>query len=117
MNDALTLAKHYFDLSNQRKLSEISKLFTPSSTYSSANTGMYLGADHIMQMQSEFFAGYETLGWVVNKVEEVKPGIVLFDFTFTGKTLDGNTVTRDGLEYVIVYNGKIQHIEVRNKID
>ena len=115
MNDAIKLAKHYFDLSNQGRLSDIRKLFTDSSTYSSVNTGLYLGADRIMQMQSAFFAGFESLSWTIHSVEEVKPGIVLFDFTFSGKTLDGETLSRDGLEYVVVHDGKIQHIEVKNK--
>ena len=115
MGNALQLAKHYFNLSNEGRLSDIRKLFTPSSTYSSENTGVYLGADQIMEMQTEFFASFETMGWDVHSVKEVKPGIVLFDFTFSGKTLDGEAVHRSGREYVIVYNGKIQHIEVRNK--
>jgi len=115
MTDTLQLAKHYFDLSNERKLGDIKKLFTPSSTYSSASTGVYLGADQIMDMQTKFFAGFETMDWYVHSVKEVKPGIVLFDFTFSGKTLDGEAVHRSGREYVIVYNGKIQHVEVHNK--
>ena len=115
MTDAIQLAKHYFDLSNEGKLTEIKELFTSSSTYSSANMDVYLGADQIMNMQTKFFAGFDTMGWYVNSVKEVKPGIVLFDFTFTGKTLDGESVQRSGREYVVVYNGKIQHIEVRNK--
>lgn len=115
MSDAIQLAKHYFDLSNEGKLADIKKLFTSSSTYSSANTGVYLGVDQIMKMQSDFFAGYETLGWNIHNVDELRPGVVVFDFTFSGKTLDGKTVSRPGLEYVIVYNGKLQHVEVRNK--
>jgi ketosteroid isomerase-like protein len=115
MSDALQLAKHYFDLSNEGKLADIKKLFTPSSTYSSANTGVYLGVEQIMAMQAEFFAGYEFLSWNVHNVEEVRPGVVLFDFTFSGKIRDGKTVSRRGVEYVVVHDGKIQHIEVRNK--
>jgi len=115
MTDSLQLAKHYFDLSNEGKLADIKKLFTPSSTYSSVNTDVYLGADQIMDMQTKFFSGFKTMCWDVHSVKEVKPGIVLFDFTFSGKTLDGEAVHRSGQEYVIVYNGKIQHIEVRNK--
>ncbi|MGY8848356.1 MAG: nuclear transport factor 2 family protein [Burkholderiales bacterium] len=115
MTDAIQLAKHYFDLSNKGKLTDIKELFTSSSTYSSANTDVYLGVDQIMGMQTKFFAGFKTMEWNVNSVKEVKPGIVLFDFTFTGKTLDGEAVQRSGREYVVVYNGKIQHIEVRNK--
>ena len=115
MTDAVQLAKHYFDLSNEGKLTEIKELFTSSSTYSSANMDVYLGADQIMNMQTKFFAGFDTMGWYVNSVKEVKLGIVLFDFTFTGKTLDGESIQRSGREYVVVSNGKIQHIEVRNK--
>ncbi|MGI9335246.1 MAG: nuclear transport factor 2 family protein [Gammaproteobacteria bacterium] len=115
MTDAVRLAHHYFDLSNQGKLADIEKLFTPSSTYSSANTGVYLGAEQIMEMQTKFFASFKTMGWVVHSFEEVKPGVVLFDFTFSGTTLDGETIHRPGREYVIVYNGKLQHVEVRNK--
>ena len=115
MTDAVQLAKHYFDLSNEGKLVDIKKLLMPSSTYSSANTGVYLGADQIMEMQTKFFASFETMGWDVHSVKELQPGIVLFDFSFSGKTLDGEAVHRSGREYVIVYNGKIQHIEVRNK--
>ena len=115
MSNAVQLAKHYFDLSNEGRLSEIKKLFTASTTYSSDNTGLYLGADQIMEMQKAFFADFETLSWTVRSVEEVKPGIVLFDFTFSGKTTAGDSVSRDGLEYVIVHQDKIQHIEVRSR--
>jgi hypothetical protein len=115
MSKALKLAQHYFDLSNQGKLEDIAKLFTESSTYSSVTTGLYFGVDSIMKMQSEFFSNYQSMAWHVNSVEEIKPGIVLFDFTFNGTTNEGEIITRDGLEYVIVYKEKIQHIEVRNK--
>ena len=115
MTNAVQLARHYFDLSNEGKLTDIKELFTSSSTYSSANTDVYLGADQIMDMQTKFFAGFGTMKWNVNSVKEIKPGIILFDFTFIGKTLDGEAIQRSGREYVVVYNGKIQHIEVRNK--
>jgi len=115
MKNTLKIAKYYFDLSNEGNLEKISELFTCSSTYSSANTGMYLGVDQIMKMQREFFSSFETMGWKVHSYEEVSPGIVLFDFTFSGKTLEGEEVHRDGLEYVIIFKEKIQHVEVRNK--
>ncbi|MFT5219112.1 MAG: hypothetical protein ACI87H_001249 [Gammaproteobacteria bacterium] len=114
MTEAVQLAKHYFDLSNAGNLAEIRKLFTPSSTYSSAHTGVYLGVDQIIQMQTDFFAGFETMTWKVHSVEEEKPGVVLFDFTFSGITLDGARVRRPGREYVIVFNDRIQHVEVRS---
>ena len=115
MTDAVQLAKHYFDLSNKGKLTDIKELFTPSSTYSSSNMDIYLGADQIMGMQTKFFAGFGKMKWNVNSVKEIKPGIIFFDFTFTGKTLDGEAIQRSGREYVVVYNSKIQHIGVRNK--
>lgn len=115
MSESIALAKHYFDLSNAGKLDEIETLFTPSSTYSSANAGVYLGVDQIMGMQRKFFASFKEMGWDVHSVEEVQSGVVLFDFTFSGVTNDGEKVHRPGLEYVITYNGKLQHVEVRNK--
>ena len=41
MSEAMEIAKHYFELSNQQKLDEIEALFTRSSIYSSENTGVY----------------------------------------------------------------------------
>lgn len=115
MSEAVKLAEHYFALSNAGKLDEIETLFTPSSTYSSANTGVFLGAEQIMGMQRTFFSSFKKVGWNVHSVEEVRPGVVLFDFTFSGVTNDDENINRPGLEYVIVYNGKLQHVEVRNK--
>ena len=115
MTAAKSLAKRYFELSNQRKLDDIKQLFTASSTYSSTNTGVYLGADNIMAMQSKFFAGFKTMHWEILCLDEVNPGVVYLDFIFTGQTTDGEAVERTGEEYVVVYNGKLQHVEVRNK--
>ena len=115
MSGAVKLAEHYFALSNAGKLDEIETLFTPSSTYSSANAGVFLGAEQIIGMQRTFFSSFKKMGWDVHNVEEVRPGVVLFDFTFSGVTNDDENINRPGLEYVIVYNDKLQHVEVRNK--
>lgn len=115
MTNALALAQRYFELSNTADLESIRSLFTASSTYSSANTGLYLGVDEIMAMQEAFFARFKSLGWTVHSSAEVKPAIALFDFTFAGKTHDGQTVTVSGLEYVVVYNDSIQHVEIHSK--
>ena len=40
---------------------------------------------------------------------------MLLDFTLTAKTLNAGTVLRPGLEHVVVLNGRLQHVEVRNK--
>lgn len=115
MTDALQLAERYFELSNARDLKTIRSLFTDCSTYSSGTTGLYLGADDIMNMQEGFFARFHSLEWIVHSSTEIKPAIVLFDFSFAGETLDGNTVNTTGLEYVVVCNNRIQHVEIRGK--
>ncbi len=115
MSEAINIAKHYFDLSNSKNLDEIRKLFTPSSTYSSENTGVYLGVDQIVDMQSNFFKTFSKLQWDIHDAEEVRPGVVKFDFTIHAEKENGEKVTRPGIEYVIVFQGKLQHVEVRNK--
>lgn len=112
---SLELAQHYFDFSNKSDFEEIAKLFTESTTYSSQNTGVYLGRDSIIKMQEEFHGKFKSLGWIVNSVEEVKPGVVLFDYDFVGEMADGQKIETSGLEYVIVHDGRIQHVEIRNK--
>jgi hypothetical protein len=115
MTQALRIATLYFDLSNKSDFDGIGKLFTETTTYSSQTTGMYLGCDDILAMQRRFHAKFSSLEWTVNSVEEVKPGIVLLDYDFTGELPSGEKIKSSGLEYVIVYENKIQHIEIRNK--
>ncbi len=111
----LEIAKHYFDLSNKSDFTNIAKLFTDSTTYSSQNTGLYLGKDDIIAMQEAFHGKFTSLNWHVNSVTEVKPGIILFDYNFLAQLPTGEKIKTSGLEYVIVRGGKIQHIEIRNK--
>lgn len=115
MSEALDIAQKYFDLSNKSDFEEIEKLFIDSTTYSSETTGIFLGVEQIIEMQKPFHGKFSKLNWHVNSVEEVKPGIVLFDYTFTATTVEGDSLVADGLEYVIVLDGKIQHIEIRSK--
>lgn len=112
---ALDLAKEYFAHSNARDLDAIEKMLTNTTTYSSPNVGVFLGKAQIMEMKRGFYGSFTDMHWDVHSAEETKPGVVLFDFTFTGTKTDGEKVERSGLEYVIVHNGKLQHIEVRNK--
>lgn len=114
MSDALRLAQHYFDLSNRRDLSGIAALMTDGTTYSSDNTGLHLGAGPIIEMQRAFFDRFATLSWDIDRLEEVKPGIVRFEFRFRGCTIEGQTVDRRGIEHVVVQAGRLRHIEVRN---
>ncbi len=112
---AIEIAENYFDLSNQRNLEEIEMLLTENSTYSSPNTGVFVGVDQIMKMKHEFYGGFKKMQWLVNSVEELRPGVIEFDFIFSGTTLDDEEVTRPGTEYVIIKDEKLLHIEVRNK--
>lgn len=111
----LEIAKHYFDLSNRSDFAGIALLFTDSTTYSSQTTGLYLGKDNILEMQREFHGKFSSLHWQINSVKELKPGIVMFDYTFIAKLANGEKTESFGTEYVIVHDSKIQHIEIRNK--
>jgi ketosteroid isomerase-like protein len=59
------LTKHYFEVSNKSDFTEIEKLFTENATYSSQNTGLYLGIDDIVDMQRNFHRSFEKLEWKV----------------------------------------------------
>lgn len=111
----LELTRLYFDLSNESDLEEIENLFTERTTYSSETTGIYLGASKIIEMQKSFHGKFKKLNWQINDIKEIKPSIVVVDFTFTGELLTGKTVSSSGVETVVVYNGKIQHIEIKSK--
>ena len=115
MKTPLEVAKHYFDLSNQRDLDGIRKLLTETSTYSSPNTGVYLGVEQIMTMKETFYDSFTEMHWEVHELHEERPGVIKFDFTFSGTQTDGTEVERPGTEYVIVHNNKLLHIEVQNK--
>ena len=115
MSKALELAKYYFDLSNDRKLDEIENMFRHNSTYSSQNTGVHLGKERIMDMTRKFFDSHSSLYWDVHSVDEVQPGVIKFDFTLSATRSNGESYDRPGIEYVIIYDKYIQHVEVRNK--
>lgn len=110
----IDIANRYFELSNHSDFAEIEKLLNDSTTYSPQNTGIYLGKTSILNMQREFHGSFDKLAWTVNSTKEVGSGIFLFDYTFAGKKKSGEIIESKGLEYVIVQNGTIQHIEIRN---
>jgi len=111
----IEIAKKYFDLANKGNLKNIEEMFTESSTYSSQNTGVFLGTSSIMKMMKPFFESFNSLYWDVKSVEEVSEGVILFDFILKGEKNTGENILVEGLEYVIIFNQKIQHIDVRNK--
>lgn len=116
MTKPLEIAKLYFELSNKSDFVGIEGLLSDTTTYSSPATGIYLGSTDIMAMQRAFHSKFASLHWRVNSVKEVKSGIILFDFDFVGKLPNGDMVENTGSEYVIVYLGMIQHIEIRNRV-
>ncbi len=111
----IEIAKKYFEVSNQSDFDAIGKLFTHSTTYSSQNTGLYLGVEDILAMQRSYHGSFQSLNWKINDIQEVKSGIIEIDFSFSGVTIDGDKVSYSGLEYVVICGNLIQHIEVRNK--
>lgn len=88
---------------------------TDATTYSSQNTGTYVGKQNILNMQRAFHGTFVSLHWRINSVVELKPGVILFDYDFTGEAADGHKAKSSGLEYVTVYQNKIRHIEIRSK--
>lgn len=111
----IDIAQKYFDLSNDRDLEGISELLTPTTTYSSENVGVLLGKKQIMEMKHTFYGSFKEMHWDIKSMSEEKPGVVRFEFTFIGTTVDDEKIVRPGIEYVIVVDGKLQHVEVRNK--
>lgn len=115
MPEALKVANLYFEASNRSDFDEISKLLTDSTTYASTNTGTYIGCDAILEMQRDFHGNFSKLNWEVNSVKEERPGVVVFDYSFSAVKKSGDKVEARGIEYVFVKGGKIQHVEIKNK--
>ena len=108
-------AKQYFDLSNDSDFDRIKSMFTDNSTYCSGSGELYLGVKDIIAMQRSYHGCFKSLKWQVNNVNKIKPGIILFEFDFKGQTQEGEDVGYSGFEYIIIYDGIIQHIDVRRK--
>lgn len=113
MSEAITVAEKYFALSNQHDMDAIAELLTDSSTRSSVRTGVYLGREQIMDMMRPFHESFSELRWDIETIEEIRPGVVEVRCEMTGIKLDGTAVSLKDLEYVIVKDGKLQHVEVR----
>lgn len=112
--NSLEITKKYFQVSNKSDFSEIEKLLHTNCTYSSQNTGLYLWSQNILKMQKEFHWSFEKLVWNTREIVEEKEGIVRVAFDFLW-TKNGEKISFSGIEYVIVCDGKIQHIEIKGK--
>ena len=112
---ATEIAQHYFDLSNESDFESIQLLFSETTTYRSGNGELFLGMKDIMVMQKSYHGLFDRLNWQVNSIDEIKPGIILIDFNFEGDSKSGDKIEYSGLESIIVYREKIQHIDVSRK--
>lgn len=115
MSKELDLAKRYFYLSNESDFFNIENLFNEDSTFCSRNIEYFVGVESIMSMQRAHHGSFKQLNWMVNTVSEIKLGVIFFDFNFEGINQSNQQVSMTGIEYVIVKNNKILHIDVRNK--
>lgn len=115
--EAIKLAKLYFDYSNRSDMEAIASLMTEYTTYSSVRQGVFLGVDQIIDMQIEFHGAFEYLYWDILAIDEIRPGVVYIDFSMRGQKKDELLLEIEGDEYVVVKDGKFQHVEVRNKGD
>lgn len=109
------LINHYFEVSNESNFQEIEKLFTNSSTYSSQNTGLFLWVENIIEMQKTFHNSFNNLKWIVNWVDKIKSWIFLVDFSFFWEKKSWEKIAFSWLESIIIFEWKIQHIEIKNK--
>jgi hypothetical protein len=114
MSSTIELAKRYFERSNQSDMNSIDAMFTDSSTYSSVNTGVYLGRSQIMTMMRAFHSAYASLNWTIDSIEEIRPGVAHIVFTLRSVNTQGAVTVSHGNEYVLAFNGRLQHVEVRS---
>jgi len=82
--------------------------------YFDKNTGLYLWIQDILDMQKSFHGSFESLEWKIIDSHEEKPGIIKVDFEFIW-VKSWEEIRFQGVEYIIVANCKIQHIEIKNK--
>lgn len=114
MSKELELAKYYFDLSNTSSFTEIATLFDEKSTFCTRNLDYFIGVKNIMPMQKAHHSSYQKLHWEVTTVEEVKPGVIRFDFDFSGLNKANELIQFSGIEYVVIRDGIIRHIDIRS---
>jgi hypothetical protein len=116
MSKALQLAKYYFELSNKSDFVNIEKLSDNNSTFCNRNLEYFIGVTDIMTMQKQHHSLYRKLHWTVNKVKELKDGVILFEFDFDAITQKNEKLMYSGREYLVIREGVIRHIDIRSNI-
>lgn len=114
MSTTINIAERYFELSNLSDMDSIESMLTDSSTYSSVNTGVYLGRSQIMTMMRSFHSVFESLTWTIDSIIEIRPGVAHIEFSLISLSKHGDLKASTGNEYVLSFDGMLQHIEVRN---
>jgi len=114
MATLIEIAERYFELSNQCDMDSIESMLTESSTYSSVNTGVYLGRSQIMVMMRAFHSAFTSLHWTIDSIEEIRLGVAHIEFRLRSVDRHGEVKETSGNEYVLVFDGMLQHVEVRS---
>ena len=111
----ISTAQEYFNLSNNSNFAGIAKLMNDETTYFSKNSGIFLGVKDIIAMQKNWHSSFTKLHWQIINITEIKPNIVLIDYNFLGTKQDNTIIKSSGLEYIIVKNNIIVHIQIQPK--
>lgn len=106
------IARDYFHYSNHSDMVNIAGLCQDSCTYHSAQLGFFVGVAEVISMQQTFHRQYASLAWTIESLTVIKPQVVAIHFSFDGVLLNGQTQHREGVEHIVIYAGKIQHITV-----
>jgi len=106
---------HYFELSNAGDIESIAKLLDENVSYSSDNVWLHFGKWNILAMKRTFFWGLKSQSWEIQNIIQPSENIFVIEFLFTATTLEWQTISRLGIESIIVHDRKLRHIEVRNK--
>jgi hypothetical protein len=77
--------------------------------------GLHFGKWNILAMKRSFFWGLSSQNWEIQSITEPSENIFVIEFLFTATTLEWQTISRPGVESIIVHDEKLRHIEVRNK--
>lgn len=109
------LILRYFHLSNSGDIESISEILDEHVSYSSDNVGLHFGKGNVLAMKRSFFWGLKSQNWEIQKITEPSENIFRIEFVFSATTLEENTIARPGVESIIVHDGKLRHIEVKNQ--
>src|SRR5665213_1986011 len=100
--NAIKTAKRYFELSNESDFNSITELFSDQLVYDSQNTGSHTGIEDIVNMQKNFHGQFSSLNWTITGIKESQPNVVVVDYDFTAKKLNGEEINSSGIETIVV---------------